>query len=485
MQRNVGVELEDGDWTVYQGSGDRRKRVDKTVPFVVRNEMQVQAEDAMDRSAIEIVSHPPGVVDLGDWDALKTEIDDTATELDKYGSSSNPFPATWLTGGKPNFYLKPPEKNKTPSFRPFLQMTVGMPLALIPELGRKLREKGVVEITGPYEYTARKLEEKPGPIRGIDEPSAELTGLLELVRSYLIAGDSKSGDLSFKNLVYTMARTDFATMFGMLPKHEQRILRADQESWIAAAMTGLKLGAPDRESKPVFNQTFEYMDRGMYFPYRNKTTRRAWLESMAEPEGRDLLSAGGKAGALEEEERIAALRKDIRLAKQTAKDLEVTNPFRLDAKELLRVLEELHEGLGAYGRRVDYISYEDRPGYATPATILEIRNLKQNVAWRKLMDEVYQCFDEVISQGGKRSYTNIGTAEGRKRKEKASGKATYAEEPEMGGPERGEPEIGEPEGGEPEKEKEEEVDRPRSRRVEVFGRLTGFLRKQPVRRDDG
>lgn len=406
VQRNVGIELEDPKWSVVTDT-KLRERVGKGVPIAVRDEFQLQAEDAGDRSALEIVSHPPGVTDVDGLEALVRQIDQTIAELDKRANGRK-FHAAKLTDGRKGFLLW----SATP-FKPFAQVTVGVPLARIPQLFAALRETGVAVVQGPKDSWS---EQTAGRI--VDAaPSPELTGLIHLLRSYLVAGDRTSPAPMLKGLVQAMARTDFATLFAMIPADEQRVIRARQEVWVAALTDQLAMGGDDRTSAPVFSQHLRYDDKGLTFGYRNRTSRREWLEGMS-ARGLDLLSARGKAGFLEGGERAESLRAGIEWT-----------PPRMGPARLLQVLEEIHEGLGALGPRVDQVAHLDKPGETTPAAIIELRDIPEGLDWRVAVRKIYQCVHDVIWQEGRHPYRYARTADGEARR-RAAGKLADALSPE-------------------------------------------------------
>lgn len=406
VQRNVGLELEDPKWTVVTDT-PARKRVDKGVPVAIRDEFQLQAEDAGDRSALEIVSHPPGVTDPGGLEALIHQIDETITQLDKRANGKN-FRAKKLKDGCEGFLLR----SKTP-FKPFAQVTVGVPLARIPQLFAALSQTGVAVVQGPKD---RWPEQTAGRI--VDAaPSPELTGLIHLLRSYLVIGAHGGSAPMLKGLVQAMSRTDFATLFTMIPADEQRVIRARQEVWVAALTDGLPTSGDDSTSAPVFSQHLTYDDKGLTFGYRNRTSRREWLEGMS-ARGVDLLSARGKAGFLEGVERAESLRAGIEWA-----------PPRMGPARLLQVLEEIHEGLGALGPRVDQVAYREKPGESTPAAIIELRDIPEGLDWRVAVRTIYQCVHDVIWQEGRHPFSYVRTADGEARR-RAAGKLADALAPE-------------------------------------------------------
>ncbi|MDX3659412.1 hypothetical protein PV646_19085 [Streptomyces sp. ID05-26A] len=390
VQRNVGIELEDPKWSVFAGSPEQRERVEKSTPVVPRSEFELQAEDGQNGSVAEIVSRPPGVTDQRGLDALLAQIDETIGELN-VRSDEIPFSADELKGGLSGFWLC----SYSP-FKPDLQMTVGVPLSRIPALKAALKAGRRVDVDGPdVESSAETARQVLNAV-----PSPELVGLIDLIRSYLGAGDRTGGALMLKELTKVMARTDFATLFSMLPEQEQRVIRAHQDRWVDVLVRGLRTGGDHPAGASVFNQAVNFNDRGMAFQYRNITSRRAWLEGMSQG-GVDLMSAGGKAGALKDTDRARALESGIKWTKPEVWRRPV------DAERLLAVLEEIHEGLGALGSRTDHVAYHDEGGKKTPAAILELRAIDQGLPWRDTVQMVFDCVQQVNGFDGGRPFTNV------------------------------------------------------------------------------
>ncbi|GGM91236.1 hypothetical protein GCM10011609_30530 [Lentzea pudingi] len=407
VQRNVGIELEDSKWSVVTDTRPR-KRVDKGVPIAVRDEFQLQAEDAGTGSVLEIVSHPPGVMDPGGLEALIRQIGETITQLDKRATGKK-FRALKLKDGCKGFLLE----SKDP-FTPFAQVTVGVPLARIPQLFAALTQARAAVVQGPKDSWPHQAAE-----RIVDSPSPDLTGLIHLLRSYLVAGDRGDSARTLKGLVRAMSRTDFATLFTMIPADEQRVIRDRQELWVAALTDELAMGGDDRASAPVFSQHLRYDNKGITFGHRNHTSRRDWLEGMS-ARGVDLLTARGKAGFLEGGERAESLRAGIEWA-----------PPKMGPAQLLQVLEEIHEGLGALGPRVDQVAHRDEPE-STPAAIIELREIPDGLDWRVALRRIYQCVHDVISQEGQHPFSYVRTADGEARR-RAAGKLADALSPEKKG----------------------------------------------------
>ncbi|MGW6442450.1 hypothetical protein [Lentzea sp. NPDC055074] len=398
VQRNVGIELEDSQWSVVSTSKEAPGRVRKSVPIAVRDEFQLQAEDGPDRSALEIVSHPPGVVDDHGLNTLIAEVEDTIHELDKR-VGRRAFSSDKLTGGRSGFQLYGYRK-----FKPFMQMTVGVPLSRLAALQAALGSTGLAEVAVPGErWSIEAAQQVVGA-----SPSPELVGLIQLVRSYLVAGDVRRQVHLLKELVPVMARTDLATMFTMLPATEQETIRLRQYAWVAALVEGLTIGGTETGAAPVFSQDVKYQDKGLEFVYGNTTTRREWLRAMSRPQGADLLSAGGKAGGLQDGQRAAALRIGIEWRQGS-----------VPAEQLLEVLEELHEGFGALGNRTDQVVYSDQPRDMTPAAILELRSPKQEPDWQTAARMIQACVQQVIGLDGARPFLNLMTEDGVERKRQA------------------------------------------------------------------
>ncbi|WP_163569919.1 hypothetical protein [Fodinicola feengrottensis] len=126
VQRNVGVELEESNWQVTDSAGGK---VGKGTPLVYRTYFQLQAEDNGAReSNIELVTNPPGVVDVAEWRQMKAAMRLLIGQLADQPAGRR-FHTTELPGGVPGYWLTPPGGG---GFHPDLQVTVGVPLRAVP-----------------------------------------------------------------------------------------------------------------------------------------------------------------------------------------------------------------------------------------------------------------------------------------------------------------------------------------------------------------
>jgi hypothetical protein len=230
VQRNLGAELEDSHWVVADQAD---QKVDKAVPLVHRDHFQLQAEDnGASESNIEMVTNPPGVPTVQEWKAMSVGMQNLGQELNELPAREKVDTST-LTGGRPGFALIPPKAE--PHFNPFLQATVGVPLRAVPSLIRRLNKAGVHVSAADQQVTRSQVRLFAG-----SRPSRELLGFATMIQSYLASGRGYDNELAsnslLKGMVGLMARTDFASMFALLPEQDQDLISQDLDGWVTTMM---------------------------------------------------------------------------------------------------------------------------------------------------------------------------------------------------------------------------------------------------------
>jgi hypothetical protein len=89
-------------------------------------------------------------------------------------------------------------------------------------------------------------------------------------------------------------RTDFASMFQLLPQHEQQHFQNHKEYWVRLVLEAA--GLPGTGNTPVLRQGLEAPPHN---PQRRdilqRVTRDAWLKGIVSQPGRDLMSTAGFA----------------------------------------------------------------------------------------------------------------------------------------------------------------------------------------------
>ena len=116
--------------------------------------------------------------------------------------------------------------------------------------------------------------------------SPELHSLLGLVAAYMEAGETA---VFYPKLItdrVLLARTDFATLFKMLPKNEQDWFRKTPRDFVALALVSAQLGDHDPNKQVI---TKVWTDENMTDRHPVGPTRERWLWFMTQ--GYDLLSS--------------------------------------------------------------------------------------------------------------------------------------------------------------------------------------------------
>jgi hypothetical protein len=433
VQRALGVELEDSNWTVTAAPG---VKIGKGVPVVDRPQFELQAEFGGEgRTNLEMVTKPPGV----DEAAFPQMLQDMAALIAELNArqAGGAFQASDLGGGRAGFTIHP----ATERFSPFLQVTVGVPLAAVPAFFDALKGNGspAAQIMSPGAdargNTAAQLQQD----LDLEEPPSEkLIGLITLLGHYMLEGRSKS---TFpKGSIGALAKTDFAEIFMMLPSREREAIRTHLDRWVEAIA---KLGtAADRFISPARAKDPGYDPAKMPVladAYEDKqtsmgamsitTSREEWLKTMVSTEddegvehkGRDVLSIKGKlaapdtpqmAGMGDKEKQALKLGKDVErmwLDEPGISELRGIEEGRIkssSARQLAMIenviadLEDLHAGFGALGAKSDTVVYEGEPGRTQASTahravIMEIR--RPTGTWETGAMNVFKALNEAIA----------------------------------------------------------------------------------------
>jgi uncharacterized protein DUF4157 len=115
-------------------------------------------------------------------------------------------------------------------------------------------------------------------------PSAEMVGLLALIRSYLIAG---SQAMAFpKSVAALMARTDMGTIFDAVP--DKAYWKHWPDGWATLALT--VAGMSGTGAQPFFSGTSSYVPLPIWGRIQGALSRARWLKSITKGPNRDLLT---------------------------------------------------------------------------------------------------------------------------------------------------------------------------------------------------
>lgn len=419
IQRNVGVELEDTQWTA---TAEGNRPIEKFTPLVHGQHFQLQAEFAGDgRFGLEMVTVKGGVRNE-EWNAMCAGMQDLADRLDALGKKRVKFSASLLPGGEVGYQLTPGRGGK---FSPHLQMTVGVPLAALPHLFEELDKLGVVTNMPNYrrEQETQNVRTAVGANLGIT-PSADLVGFITLLKSYVRAGSPDERQTFLKAIFKVMARTDFASMFSLLPESEQGVIIGNLDGWVATVVAGEAAG--DRLVNSWF---YDPQDKDQK-PFEIRTTRRQWLSDMAGPgTSRDRLrgefrDAGGALdrGRVADVREYSGTRPDPTDRKRPTGFGKINIPDDSQGVDkLVERLEDIYQSLGALGSTTDRIEYQDRgeqddDAAATrqaEAVILEIREPGASTVpgFAGTLDranDIYSAVHEAIS-GSVGEYQSVAT----------------------------------------------------------------------------
>ena len=260
VQCNVGVEVEMGSWDVKKGG----ERIGKREPVVTGTSTELQGENNGASSSLEFVTKGEGASNIAEFRASLREIVKLALKLKRFPKDKS-FLASKIGGGKEYQITSPGMVNA------FLQATVGIPLSRVPtlfaELDRSTTKPGYQEaIDG-----GRKRSQIAGDVLE-REVSPELTGFLSLLMYYIKVGEQKKANFP-KALTSIMARTDFHTMYTMLPEYDDKHPTALAKSlFTILGRFGVDLG------RLVFTTVFQSEDTpGQDKPYVIELTIGDWV----------------------------------------------------------------------------------------------------------------------------------------------------------------------------------------------------------------
>jgi hypothetical protein len=114
-----------------------------------------------------------------------------------------------------------------------------------------------------------------------DGTTDALLGLTAIAAVYLRGADAfvSMGTQFVKNLTPLMARTDFATMFSLLPAAQRDYLAANPDDWVGLALAGASMGG-DSPDRPLFTPGPLGQLAVEAQPVRQALTRKKWLTAM-------------------------------------------------------------------------------------------------------------------------------------------------------------------------------------------------------------
>ncbi|BDD05913.1 hypothetical protein [Aureibacter tunicatorum] len=174
--------------------------------------------------------------------------------------------------------------------------------------------------------------------QNLREPvSSSFVGFATMILFYLVSGHVGAGKYA-KSFITVLARTDFATMFKILPTDEKEILRSDNGAWWMSKLVEV---LPDKQTnldEPFFAKGIFLMEQPILHHILKDLTKKKWLTGILE--GVDYLT-------------------------------EKNFPNRLRAYEL--------ESMGAMGDKTDVV-------FGIPAPIFELRGGKHQVDMRETKD---------------------------------------------------------------------------------------------------
>ncbi|BDD03301.1 hypothetical protein [Aureibacter tunicatorum] len=212
-----------------------------------------------------------------------------------------------------------------------------------PGLMALMRDKGDNSEKASHAFILRKIADIAFELARmletiINEPvSSTFIGFVSLVLTYLICGNSGS-EIYAKGFTSLLARTDFATMFKMLPEVEQQVLKEnDGELWLEMIENTLPQDQR-RLDMPFFTRGIFRKEKPIFHQILKDLSKRKWLVGMTE--GVDYLT-------------------------------ERHFPNRFRAYEL--------ESLGAMGEQVDMVQ-------GLPAPIIEFRGCQGRINMQQTRD---------------------------------------------------------------------------------------------------
>ncbi len=264
LQRAVGYEFETG-WLVRRsGTGAPLKKKDRIGPR--RGGFKLEADEALGgESEVEFIVDPP----VAETEAGYEELVKTMTQVTLLGlhmqdaGRAGKFRLSAATQqAVDTLFDIYPTSDRELAAGP--QVTSGLDLAKIGDLAYK-PSKQMQALTGStHARVPKELERSVGTLAGhandikpmsdaLPELSPSLRGLLAVVVTYLDVGTLKlpeehrdAYNLWGVALAYPkqigdrlLARTDFGTLFELLPKEEQALLRQQPELWVDLVLGNL------------------------------------------------------------------------------------------------------------------------------------------------------------------------------------------------------------------------------------------------------
>jgi hypothetical protein len=427
IQRSVGfeIELRDDDWHIRDQDG---KSPEKGTPIIHGQDFQLQAEYGTGGSVAiaELVTNYPG---LQTRDEFKASLDDMVRlgyELNKVDAQTENKPASDFEGGDPDFVMD--KRTAELITGATLQATVGVPLASVAALYKNL--EGILPEGQRAEYT--EARERGGYVEGFKRSKA-FGGLMILLQHYLRQLGSPGADtqLFVKRMIKVMARTDFHSMFALLPPADQDYVRDHMETWVRDVLSGKRgklksasrLAADERLVRPTIFDP-ETKNPGM----RITTTRARWLRELRQ---RDLLTYADRKSETAEVTVFPGRPPDTTQPQTPEEHFGVGEGLGLEKERreaMLEATENLYEGLGKLGGAVDLIQYQGQSA-TTPAPILEIRKTPAaNTVgkWFGAAEQIYNAVDDAIrfpnGHGLTKSakpYASVMTDPGKEKRRKA------------------------------------------------------------------
>lgn len=186
------------------------------------------------------------------------------------------------------------------------QLTVGVRLGRVPDLFAemsRLRQQSNVGLFERYGTESNYFALQTAQLRDIaaalppvsgNAPSNKLRGLVALVCQYLIQGSGGGARAYVKDVAYTMARTDFASMFKQLPIAERQFFESSPEKWVDYCLNAANM--PNTGGQRLINQRITDGPSGPRPGAEISLTRHNWLKDMAT--GTDRLTKAGNPNLL-------------------------------------------------------------------------------------------------------------------------------------------------------------------------------------------
>jgi hypothetical protein len=192
-------------------------------------------------------------------------------------------------------------------------------------------------------------------------PSSRLTGLVALLRSYVI--NAQRIHTYAKSLAPFLAKTDFGRLFKMLP--EKRYYHQNPDEWLALVLEAS--GVPDTDADtPLFTGTLKYVPAKKMTVLR-KLTKRMWILRLADDQ------------------------------------VDLCTPAALESTKMKAAADYLF-GFGSLGGRTDKVGAERIDSSA----ILEFRRMAGAVPHTKWKSYALELFDYVRAINARQKTTYTG-----------------------------------------------------------------------------